>query len=103
MLELSPDKVMQTVEELTGEVSLLAPEYSALKYQGKRLYQYAREGQKVPRPIKRVNIMSAEVLKLELPDVTVKISCSKGTYSRSFAFELGKRLECGATLWELRR
>jgi len=100
---LSLSQISQAVAELTGEVALLAPEYSALKYQGKKLYEYARAGQKVPRPTKRVKIYSAEILKFYPPFLTMKINCSKGTYIRSFAFELGQKLGCGAAVWELRR
>jgi tRNA pseudouridine55 synthase len=100
---ISAQQLNRTVTELTGDVALLAPEYSALKYQGKSLHVYARAGQKVPRPIKRVQIHGAEILEFEAPFITVKISCSKGTYVRSFAFELGQKLECGAAVWELRR
>lgn len=96
-------EVSRAVSELTGEVALLAPEYSALKYQGKKLYEYARAGQKVPRPTKRVKIYSADILDLSVPFLKVKINCSKGTYIRSFAFELGQKLGCGAAVWELRR
>jgi tRNA pseudouridine55 synthase len=100
---VSLPEVSRAVSELTGEVALLAPEYSALKYQGKKLYEYARAGQKVPRPTKRVKIYSAEILEFSTPFLTLKINCSKGTYIRSFAFELGQKLGCGAAVWELRR
>lgn len=100
---ITGEQLGEAIRELTGDVALLAPEYSALKYQGKSLHQYARAGQKVPRPVKRVQIHSAEILDIQLPFVTVKISCSKGTYVRSLAFELGQKLECGAAVWELRR
>jgi len=100
---VSLPEVSRAVSELTGEVALLAPEYSALKYQGKKLYEYARAGQKVPRPTKRVKIYSAEILEFSAPFLTLKINCSKGTYIRSFAFELGQKLGCGAAVWELRR
>src|SRR4030067_537406 len=93
----------KAITERTGEVAPLAPEYSALKYQGKKLYEYARAGQKVPRPTKRVKIYSAEILEFSTPFLTLKINCSKGTYIRSFAFELGQKLGCGAAVWELRR
>jgi len=100
---VSLPEVSRAVSELTGEVALLAPEYSALKYQGKKLYEYARAGQKVPRPTKRVKIYSAEILEFSPPYLTLKINCSKGTYIRSIAFELGRKLGCGAAVWELRR
>jgi len=100
---VTEEEVAQAVKQLTGEVSLLAPEFSALKYQGKRLYQYARAGQKVPRPSKKVHIYSALILEFNSPFLQIKISCSKGTYIRSFAYELGQKLGCGAAVWELRR
>ena len=100
---VSLPEVSRAVSELTGEVALLAPEYSALKYQGKKLYEYARAGQKVPRPTKRVKIYSAEILEFSPPYLTLRINCSKGTYIRSIAFELGQKLGCGAAVWELRR
>ncbi len=100
---LSLTEIERVVSELTGEVALLAPEYSALKYQGKPLYEYARTGQSVPRPVKRVKIHTAEILVYSQPLLKIKISCTKGTYIRSLAFELGQKLGCGASVWELRR
>lgn len=101
--ELTQTEITERIAELTGEVSLLAPDYSALKFEGKRLYQFARAGKAVPRQTKKVRIYSAEALEFTSPFVTVKIFCSKGTYIRSFAYHLGQNLGCGATIWELRR
>ncbi|SDN34169.1 tRNA pseudouridine(55) synthase TruB [Desulfonauticus submarinus] len=79
------------------------PPVSAAKYKGKPLYFHFRKGKDVPVKHKKINIFYAEVIKTELPYVHFKVSCSAGTYIRSLAHSLGKRLGCGAILVELKR
>ena len=79
------------------------PAYSAAKHEGQPLYRLARKGLEAPVKIKRMNISQAEVLDMHLPFVRFRVACSSGTYVRSLAHSLGKRLGCGAVLTELTR
>ncbi|MCU4676744.1 tRNA pseudouridine(55) synthase TruB [Catenovulum sp. 2E275] len=77
--------------------------YSALKYEGKPLYYYARKGIDVPRPIRQITVYELSVDAIEFPYVTMTIACSKGTYIRTIVDDLGENLGCGAHVTELRR
>ena len=77
--------------------------YSALKHHGKALYEYARAGIDIPREPRRVTIHSFEVLSREGDSLKVRVACSKGTYVRTLASDLGAMLGCGAHLTALRR
>ncbi len=79
------------------------PFYSAAKFKGKPLYKLARKGIAAPVKVKRIQILQAEVLDVSLPFVRFRVTCSSGTYIRSLAHSLGKRLGCGAVLTELTR
>ncbi|WP_070106516.1 tRNA pseudouridine(55) synthase TruB [Burkholderia plantarii] len=86
-----------------GEIVQVPPMYSALKRDGKPLYEYARAGQTVEREGRNVTIHALELLACELPDVTFRVTCSKGTYVRTLAEDIGEALGCGAHLVALRR
>ncbi len=77
--------------------------YSAIKIKGKRLYSLARKGIEVERPARRVRINAFRILNVKLPDIEFEVDCSKGTYIRVLANDLGQSLGCGAILSELRR
>jgi tRNA pseudouridine55 synthase len=79
------------------------PMYSALKRDGKPLYEYARAGQVVEREGRQVSILALEMIAYALPDVTFRVTCSKGTYVRTLAEDIGETLGCGAHLVMLRR
>lgn len=87
----------------TGEIVQVPPMYSALKRDGKPLYEYARAGQTVEREGRNVTIHALDLLACELPDVTFRVTCSKGTYVRTLAEDIGEALGCGAHLTMLRR
>ncbi|WGS43600.1 tRNA pseudouridine(55) synthase TruB [Burkholderia sp. JSH-S8] len=87
----------------TGEIVQVPPMYSALKRDGKPLYEYARAGQTVEREGRAVTIHVLELLACDLPDVTFRATCSKGTYVRTLAEDIGEALGCGAHLTMLRR
>ncbi|RQS61884.1 tRNA pseudouridine(55) synthase TruB [Burkholderia sp. Bp8963] len=89
--------------QFTGEIVQVPPMYSALKRDGKPLYEYARAGQTVEREGRNVTIHLLKLLACELPDVTFRVTCSKGTYVRTLAEDLGEVLGCGAHLTMLRR
>lgn len=79
------------------------PMYSAVKYGGKPLYKYARKGRTVKRQSRTVEVKRFEIVSADLPMVDFRVVCSKGTYIRSLAHDLGQKLGCGATLRSLRR
>jgi tRNA pseudouridine55 synthase len=79
------------------------PMYSAIKHQGRRLYKYAREGQEIISKDREVNIEELNILTSNLPEVSFKVTCSKGTYIRSLVNDIGEKLGCGAYLKSLTR
>lgn len=86
-----------------GEIEQVPPMYSALKHQGKALYEYARQGIEIAREARRVTIHSLEVRRIALPEVDIVVRCSKGTYIRTLGEDIGALLGCGAHLTVLRR
>lgn len=87
----------------TGIIQQRPPVFSALKKDGKRLYEYARAGEEVQIPLRPTEIHSFEITRIALPEVDFKVRCSKGTYIRSLAHDFGKGLDSGAHLTVLRR
>lgn len=86
-----------------GEIDQVPPMHSALKREGRPLYEYARAGVDVERAARRVTIHAIEVLGFDSPRATLRVRCSKGTYVRTLAADIGERLGCGAHLSALRR
>ena len=102
-IQVSEKEIIEMTKTFVGESKQKAPFFSALKYKGKPLYKHAREGrliEKEPRDIKIYSILNIDV---ENAFVSFEISCSKGTYIRSLARDLGNKLECGGHLVELIR
>ncbi|MDR6498688.1 tRNA pseudouridine55 synthase [Burkholderia ambifaria] len=95
--------VEAALARFTGEIVQVPPMYSALKRDGKPLYEYARAGQTVEREGRNVTIHALDLLACEMPDVTFRVTCSKGTYVRTLAEDIGEALVCGAHLTMLRR
>jgi len=93
------------IVRFTGEIDQVPPMYSALKKDGKPLYEYARAGQTVERPARRVTIHAISLLNVDLDAAafTMRVTCSKGTYIRTLAEDIGEALGCGAHLTGLRR
>ena len=87
----------------SGEYMQTPPMYSAVSVNGKRLYKLARAGIAVERPAKKVFINAIRILSVDLPDVSMAVDCSKGTYIRTLAADIGRRLGCGACLAALER
>ena len=100
---LSAEKLQQATEQFKGDIEQFPPVFSALKKDGKRLYEYARKGEEVKINSRMVNISSFELTNIDLPEVDFKVSCSKGTYIRSLSHDFGKAVESGAHLSALRR
>ena len=96
-------KVEAALQKLSGERLQEPPVYSAKSIDGKRAYEYARKGKEVQMRQALINIYEMELLSCELPQITVRVRCSKGTYIRSLAREIGEALDSGAHLVSLRR
>ena len=93
----------QACQQFTGEISQTPPMYSALKYEGKALYEYARAGVEIERKARLVTIQNVEVNSFAGDVAVISVTCSKGTYIRTLAEDIGKQLGCGAHLIGLRR
>lgn len=102
-VEASKEKVRQAVLSFEGEYDQIPPMYSALKVNGKKLCDLARAGKEVERKSRRITIHSIEIEKIELPYVTMKVDCSKGTYIRTLCHDIGQKLGCGAAMASLVR
>ncbi len=100
---LSLAELQRVFDEFVGVLSQAPPAFSAAKLHGRPLYKYAREGLKVEKPPKKVEILAFEALEYAPPLVRFRVYCGKGTYIRSLVHEVGQKLGCGAVLKELRR
>lgn len=96
-------QVRDAVLQFVGEYDQVPPMYSALKVNGKKLYELAREGKTVERAARKVTIYEIEIEKIELPRVTMTVSCSKGTYIRTLCHDIGTVLGCGGCMEQLLR
>ncbi len=101
--KLAIPKITKVIKGFEGEIIQAVPRYSAVKVNGKKLYQLAREGKEFVLPKKLVNIYSIEIKKIELPFVVMDVNCSKGTYIRSLCRDIGQKLGCGGCVWQLKR
>ena len=97
------EQVRAAVLDFVGDYNQVPPMYSALKINGKKLYELAREGKIVERAARRVQIFDIEILSIALPRVTMKVHCSKGTYIRTLCHDIGQKLGCGACMEKLTR
>ena len=100
---VSEQEVRDAVLSFVGDYEQVPPMYSALKVNGKKLCDLAREGKTVERKARPVRILSIEIEKIELPRVTMKVECSKGTYIRTLCQDIGEKLGCGACMESLLR
>ncbi len=100
---ITREDVLRAISHFVGQIEQIPPMYSACKHNGKRLYQLAREGRWVERKPRRVTIHHLELISINMPLITLKASCSKGTYMRTLCADLGEELGCGAHLYELVR
>jgi tRNA pseudouridine55 synthase len=107
--DLSIEQIQACLQQFTGEIDQIPPMYSALKHNGRKLYELAREGKTIERKARRINIFELKLLtdfqaEARKPDqLRLEVFCSKGTYIRSLAEDIGHALGCGGTVNELRR
>ena len=100
---ISDALILKTTIDFIGDIEQTPPVFSALKKDGKRLYEYAREGKEVEIRKRQVTISEFEITKFNLPEIDFRVVCSKGTYIRSLAHDFGKALHSGGHLSALRR
>jgi len=100
---ITSEKIKEATKQFIGEIQQQPPVFSALKKDGKRLYEFARSGEEVDIPMRTVLVSEFEITNIDLPKVDFKIVCGKGTYIRSLAHDFGKALNNGAHLSALRR
>ncbi|MGJ1284011.1 tRNA pseudouridine(55) synthase TruB [Sphingobacterium spiritivorum] len=100
---ITEEMIFDTARSFEGEINQFPPAHSAIKINGERVYEKARRGEEVELKSRKVTINSFAIEKIELPHVSFRISCSKGTYIRSIANDFGKLLNNGSHLSELRR
>lgn len=102
-VQVNRARVEDVLTRFRGSIEQVPPMYSALKHEGKRLYQLAREGQQVARAPRRVEIHALDLLSFDADLLEFEVCCSKGTYVRTLAEDIGEALGCGAHLTALRR
>jgi tRNA pseudouridine55 synthase len=100
---ITPEEIIKTAGTFSGEIEQVPPVFSAIRKEGKRGYEFAREGKHVDLESRKVRIFRFEITRVELPLVQFELVCSKGFYVRSLARDFGEKLGCGAYLENLRR
>jgi tRNA pseudouridine55 synthase len=100
---ITEEKVRETIKKFIGEQNQVPPVYSAKNINGKRAYEYARSGQELIMKSNKIVIKELELVEYNLPSIVLRVVCSKGTYIRSLAHDIGKELSCGGHLTKLIR
>lgn len=100
---VTPEKVREMILSFQGDSVQIPPMYSALKVNGKKLYELAREGREVERAARPITIYGIEVLEENHPEYTIRVECSKGTYIRTLCHDIGQKLGCGGVMMHLIR
>jgi tRNA pseudouridine55 synthase len=100
---IDEELIQQTAKKFIGEIDQKPPVFSAIKKDGKRLYEHARAGEEVEIQSRKTTIYEFEITRITLPEIDFRVQCSKGTYIRSLAFDFGVALKSGAHLTALRR
>lgn len=101
--QLTEEQVREAIFSFVGDYEQIPPMYSALKVNGKKLYELAREGKVVERKARPVKILDIQILEMHLPRVRMTVACSKGTYIRTLCHDIGQKLFCGGCMEELIR
>ena len=102
-VDVTEEQVREAVLSFLGDYEQIPPMYSAIKVNGKKLYEIAREGKVIERQPRPVTIYDLDILEVDLPLVRIRISCSKGTYIRSLCRDIGEKLGCGGCMEHLTR
>lgn len=102
-VNVSENEIVSCIKSFIGVNSQIPPKYSAIKINGKRAYDLARKGIEVNIAAREVTIYEINILDMQIPYVSFTVNCSKGTYIRSLCYDIGFKLNCGATMWNLER
>ncbi len=102
-VNVTEEEICATIESFVGNIQQIPPMYSAIQVNGQRLYNLARQGIEVERKARDITIFSIDIEKIELPYVKIAVHCSKGTYIRTLASDIGDALGCGGCISELER
>ncbi|QAA33205.1 tRNA pseudouridine(55) synthase TruB [Clostridium manihotivorum] len=100
---IKEEEVAEVISKFVGEIEQVPPMYSALKVNGKRLYELARQGKEIERQARKISIYDIANIDINLPFVSMDVTCSKGTYIRSLCFDIGEQLKVGAVMTALCR
>jgi tRNA pseudouridine55 synthase len=100
---ITEELIRESIPQFLGEIDQKPPVFSAIKKDGKRLYEHARAGEEVEIASRKTTIYEFEITRIALPEIDFRVSCSKGTYIRSLAYDFGIALQSGAHLTALRR
>ena len=100
---ITEELILETTKQFLGEIDQKPPVFSAIKKDGKRLYEHARAGEEVEIQARKTTIYEFEITRIQLPEVDFRVKCSKGTYIRSLAYDFGLALQSGGHLTALRR
>lgn len=100
---VSEAKVRDCIQSFEGEFMQIPPMYSALKVNGKKLYELAREGKEIERKARKVHFYEIHICEVEVPRVKIQVTCSKGTYIRTLCHDIGEKLGCGGCMESLVR
>lgn len=100
---ITEEDIYETAKEFIGKMAQIPPLFSAIKKDGKRLYEHARAGKEMIPDARQINIFEFEITAIEMPRIDFRVKCSKGTYIRSLAYDFGKKLGSGSYLSALRR
>lgn len=102
-VRITPDQLKVLIGGFVGEIEQVPPMYSAIKVNGKKLYELARAGKEVERQARRIRIYGIDICQVELPFVRLRVRCSKGTYIRTLCHDIGQAAGCGGCMAELTR
>lgn len=102
-VNLREEEIVKAANSFVGEIEQIPPMYSAIKQDGKKLYELARKGIEVERKPRRVTINEITIVKIDKNTVTIDVDCSKGTYIRTLCSDIGEKLGCGGCMGNLRR
>ena len=102
-VNVSEEEIIQVINSFVGEIKQVPPMYSALKVNGKKLYELARAGIEIEREARPIVIYDIDIIDIKIPYVKFRVKCSKGTYIRSLCYDIGEKLKCGGMMWNLQR
>ncbi len=102
-VNVTEEEIYAVLKKFTGNIKQIPPMYSAIQVNGQRLYHLARQGVEIEREARDITVFSIEVEKIDLPEITVNVHCSKGTYIRTLASDIGDALGCGGCIKALER